>query len=390
MNKTTLLFLYGGQSPEHEVSIITAMQAMNAAVEAGYDYLPVYITKKGRWILGNQTFLKPETYKNLDLLKQKFPNCWLSTKETSPILITKSAFGQKEHHFDVAFPIFHGNHGEDGSVHGMLKLLHIPQVGGSIITHALGLDKHLSKIIAQSLGINTAKSIVIYQQEWPENTNEIVKKAYQLSSKLIVKPAKLGSSIGVTHVQDEKELVNALEVAFVYDDKVLIEEALQNSKEVNISIIGNNPYQTSITEMPLGSEKILSFNDKYLKGGSKKTQTQTMGMASLSRQIPAPLSDNVIKQIEKHAIDFFTTIEGRGVARIDFILVKDKIYFNEINTIPGSLSYYLWEKSGFPFPKLIQKLVNDAQEDFNSKNQKRITFDSNILQNYQSTLGSKK
>lgn len=384
MSNKNILVLYGGTNTEHEVSIVSAIQAMLALEQANYFVIPVYISKQGNWVKGDKTFYDPKLYIHPEKLLENFPSCCLIPSDIPTLQIDKNFGLKKRVHFDVAFPVFHGKNGEDGSIQGLLQLYNIPFVGCPMIGSSVGMDKHLAKRIAHSLGINTTKDIVITRSEWTTNKKEIITNALKLSKSAFIKPVKMGSSIGITKAKNKSELENAVDVAFFYDSKVIIEEALEDINEINISIIGNDPYETSITEMPAGSDEILSFQDKYLRSsGGKNKSTKQMGMASLQRRIPAPVARSIISQIEEYAKLFFRNIEGRGLSRIDFILTKtNQIYFNEINTIPGSLSFYLWEKTNLPFPRLVDKLVKLALEDHNTQQKTTTTFTSNILSHY--------
>jgi len=203
---------------------------------------------------------------------------------------------------------------------------------------------------------------------------------------VFVKPAHLGSSIGITKARDIKELEDALDVAFFYDTKVVVEKSLENAKEVNISILGNNPYEVSVCEMPVSSGDVLSFEDKYItKGKASK------GMASAQRLIPAPIKKETAKKIEDYANKFFAEIGGQGIARIDFLVSHDEkeIYFNEINTMPGSVAFYLWKEKGITFDKLVQKLIDLGMKRSEEKKKLITTFKSNILSGFSSTKGIK-
>ncbi len=267
-SKLNVLVLYGGVAPEHEVSIISAIQAMNALVDAGHQVLPVYISKQGTWHKGDSRFLDPLFYKDL----QKVSNAGTSTilpANKDLHLLKKSflGFGAEEAEVDVVFPVFHGQNGEDGTMQGLLELANLPYVGSGVLGGAVGMDKFVTKRLAESLNVNVAKDFLVIKGV--QSKNEIAKEAKKINFPLYVKPANLGSSIGVTRVEKLSDLNNALEVAFCYDNRVLLEEAIDFDKEVNISIMGNNPYTLSVPEQPVASGKTLSFNDKYLSDSGK-------------------------------------------------------------------------------------------------------------------------
>ncbi len=377
MNKIKLNFLvlYGGVAPEHEVSIISAIQVMNALIEAGHQALPIYISKQGTWHKGDHRFLEPLFYKDLQLVSRSGVLTVLPANKDLHLLKKGFlGFGAEESAIDVVFPVFHGQNGEDGTVQGLLELANLPYVGSGVLGAAAGMDKFVTKRLAENLGIIVTKDFLVTKNVQKEK--EINNKVKKIGLPLYVKPVNLGSSIGVTRVEKLQEFNNALEVAFCYDDRVLIEEAIDFDKEVNISIMGNNPYILSVAEQPVASGKTLSFDDKYLSDSGK-----TKGMASLKRIIPAPITNDQLRTIRDWATKIFAAINGRGLARLDFMIdKKGQIFFNEINTIPGSLSFYLWEKSDYPFPKLVDHLLNLAIESWESKQQKISTFESNILE----------
>ncbi len=368
MKVKNVMVVYGGVSPEHEVAVITALQVMNALRAGGYVVLPVYISKEGNWFLGGNEYLKPETYKDLVKVERLGKRVILSPDRDYGLL-TKGwlGFGNAEVQPEVIFPVIHGKGGEDGTLQGLFELANIPYVGCGVTASAVKIDKYLAKKIAASLGIKVlGDQLVVRGEEM---------KLSKMNYPVFVKPVSLGSSIGLTRVEKESELTDALEVAFCYDDRAMIEEAIIDPKEVNVSILGNNPYELSLTEQPVASGEILSFADKYT-GQSGKSQ----GMAGSKRYIPAKVEATITKQVEENALKFFRAIGGKGIARVDFMVdKKGTVYFNEINTMPGSLAFYLWEKSGLSFPKLVTKLVELAIADFEMKQELITTFESNIL-----------
>lgn len=377
-----VLVLYGGMSPEHEVAIISALQVMHALQAAGHEVIPGYVTKTGQWVRGDERFLKPEFYQSLQKAAQQGkPAAITGNRETK--WIQKSTFGfQAQQAFDVVFPVFHGSNGEDGTMQGLLTLAGLPFVGCGVGASAAGMDKIISKAIARQAGLNVIPDVMVVKAQWEQDQKSLLTEIQKIGSAWFVKPATLGSSIGITLATTQKELINALEVAFAYDTRVLVEAALENPTEVNISIMGNDPYELSVTEQPVASGEVLSFEDKYLRNGSKKGK-RSEGMASASRLIPAPITAQQTKQVEQAAETFFRALGGSGIARIDFMFdKKGKLYFNEINTLPGSLAFYLWEKSGYPFPKFVDNLVQLALQRYEEKQGLVTTFESNILSGY--------
>lgn len=382
MPKIKVAVLFGGRSPEHEVSIITGIQVMNALNKSKYDVLPVYISKDGRWIIGDQSFLSPETFKNLDDVISKNKQIFISfdpmnkgfISESKGLALRRSLIAEK---VDILFPTFHGRYGEDGSIQGFFEMAGIPYVGCDVQTSAIGMDKVVSKRVAASISIPVLDDFWIQNSFWKNNKKQFldnIKK--KLGFPVFVKPARLGSSIGITKAHNYKELEDALNVAFFYDTKVMVEKSLKNAKEVNISIMGNNPYEVSVCEMPVSSGEVLSFDDKYItKGRASK------GMASAKRIVPAPIRKQTKKKIEDYAKRFFAEIGGQGLARIDFLVSKDEkqVYLNEINTLPGSVAFYLWKEVGVSFDALVDKMIQLGFERYNQKNKLVTTFRSNIL-----------
>jgi len=374
MKAKNILVVYGGVSPEHEVAVITALQVMHALKEADFHVMPLYISKEGEWYLGDDRFLKPEAYKDLTALGRMGKRAILSSDRNFGMLAKNFlGFGGLEVQPDVVFPVVHGRGGEDGTLQGLFEMAGFPYVGCGVTASAIKIDKFVAKKIAESLGIAVLKDKLVLKGDDVD--------ADKLKYPVMVKPVGLGSSIGLTRVEKKSQLKDALEVAFCYDQRVMIEEALIDPKEVNVSILGNSPpYKLSKTEQPVASSAVLSFEDKYVGEGGK-----TKGMAGAKRLIPADVPEKTIKQVETWASEFFRAVGGKGMARVDFMVdKKDNIYFNEINTMPGSLAFYLWEKSGLPFPKLVTKLIELALEDFVQKQKLITTFESNILASFAS------
>lgn len=392
MAKIKVAVLFGGKSPEHEVSIITGIQIMNALDKDKYEVLPIYVNKDGRWVRGNDSFLNPATFKNLDfairdkkvLVMSSDPSLNGVIEEPKGIDL-RNSFKLEE--IDVVFPAFHGRYGEDGATQGLLELSGIPYVGCDVQASSIGMDKAVSKRIAKSIGIPVLNDCWLNSNSWKNDRKKSldnIKKTLRLP--VFIKPARLGSSIGITKAKTIKELEDGLDVAFFYDTKVMIEESLENAHEVNISILGNDPYEVSVCEMPVSTGDVLSFEDKYIskKGASK-------GMATAKRLIPAPIKEITRKKIEEYAKKFFSEIGGQGIARVDFLISKDEkdIYFNEINTLPGSIAFYLWKEKGMNFAELVDKMIKLGFERSEGKKKLITTFKSNILSGFSGVKGIK-
>lgn len=365
------MVVYGGVSPEHEVAVITALQVMNALTASGHSVMPVYISKEGNWFLGNDEYLKPDTYK--DLVKtEKLGKRVILSPDRDFGLLSRWFFGffPSEIQPEVIFPVVHGKNGEDGTLQGLFELANIPYVGCGVTASGVKIDKFVAKKVAESLGIKVIKDALVGKGEAPDLTG--------IKLPVFVKPIGLGSSIGLSKVDKKADLADALEVAFCYDTRVMIEEAIDDPREVNIAIIGNDPYELSVTEQSVASGEILSFDDKYIEEAGK-----SRGMASAKRYIPARVDQKIIKEVEESAVKFFRCIGGKGIARVDFLVdKKGVVYFNEINTMPGSLAFYLWEKTNLPFPKLVGRLVDLAISDWEMKQGLIRSFETNILSSF--------
>ncbi len=371
MKTKNVMVVYGGVSPEHEVAVITALQVMNALAASGHSVMPVYISKDGNWFLGKDDYLKPDTYKDLVKIERQGKRVIFSPDRNFGLL-SKGFLGffPSEVQPEVIFPVIHGKNGEDGTLQGLFELANIPYVGCGVTASGVKIDKFVAKKVAESLGIKVIKDVLVTKGEAPDLIG--------IKLPVFVKPIGLGSSIGLSKVDKKADLADALEVAFCYDNRVMIEEAIDDPQEVNIAIIGNDPYELSVTEQPVASGDVLSFDDKYVGEAGKGR-----GMASAKRYVPAKVDQKIIKEVEENALKFFRCIGGKGIARVDFLVdKKGVVYFNEINTMPGSLAFYLWEKTNLPFPKLVSRLVDLAISDWEAKQRLIRSFETNILSSF--------
>lgn len=388
MSKLHIAVLYGSRSPEHEVAIITALQVMQNLDKDKYDITPIYITKAGQWLRGDASFLIPETYKDLTKLA-KHPVVNLDLK--------KLTIGHWPLAIDLIFPVFHGSYGEDGTIQGMLEMLNYPYVGCGVLASSVGMDKVIQKQVFASAGLDQVKYLWLYRSDWQQDQNQVLKQLKSLKLPLYIKPVNGGSSIGITKAKTLTELTDAIDVACHYDRKVLVEESAEGFKEINISVLGNagSPLRVSVCEQPVPSTEVLTFSDKYetSAGSPAEAGTAKAGIASAQRLIPAPIKDATKTKIEDLAKLAFTALDCTGLVRVDFLVSKNEkiIYINEINTIPGSLAFYLWNKSGFTFPQLLDELITLAQQHHQDRAQTTSTFPNNLLANLGTTLsGTKK
>lgn len=379
MNKTNLIIAFGGASPEHEVSVITAIQAASALDDATFNKIPLYITKAGHFITGSH-LLNLESYKNLREAEQKGVPCSFRFNENGvTVLAENSSTGffskPKVYEVDVILTAFHGADGENGAFQGLCEIFNVPYTGSGPMASSVGMDKNAAKLLAKQLGVPVTPSVHILESEWTKNKSAILSEVLTLGETVFIKPVHLGSSIGVEKATGEKNISLTIENCFRYDDQLLAEKAIYPLIEVNCSVLGDhNEAIASVCEQPVGTSEVLSFDDKYMGGSGK-------GMASASRIIPAPISESLTKQIQETSVTLFKAFNAGGVARFDFLInqTTGEWFFNEINTIPGSFSFYLWEKTGVPFKSLILKLIELAQKRHRTKNGRVRSFETNLL-----------
>lgn len=390
--------IFGGESVEHEVSIISAIQAMNKMDQEKYDIIPIYITKDREWYTGDM--LKDiEVYEDLDLVKKYGKNVVLYYKNGSYVLQSKKFPKGIVTDIDIAFPIVHGTNVEDGVLQGYLQSIGIPFVGGNVYASAVGQDKVYMKALFKDSDLPMTKYVWFYDCDYKNDSEEVIKKVNKLKYPVIVKPACTGSSVGIKVVDDESELVEAIDDAIQYDNKILVEEVVTDLKEVNISVVGNYEHQkTSEIEEVISANKFLTYADKYIGGGKGKLKgmkmpmkTPSKGMASANRKLPADLSDKMRKEVEEIAIKAFKVLGSAGVCRIDFLIDEKakKVYVNEINSIPGSLAFYLWEAAGVKYTELLDELINIGIKDYKKRVSKTHSFDTNILKGFSQRGGIK-
>lgn len=381
MNQQTLLVAFGGVSPEHEVSVITGIQAALALKEQGKTVLPLYINKQGNWLTG-EALLDLSSFKSEAEISQKSKICrFRSTAKNEVVFeIEESGFLKKNTWLQIESVLcaFHGSDGENGSFQGLCEQFNIPYTGSGVLASALGMDKDLTKRVCRDAAIPVVPGISFTESIWAKQKSVILSEIAQLNYPIFVKPARLGSSIGVSKAKNEQELINAIETGFRYDSKLVVEKAVQPLREINCSVLGTpDENRASVCEQPKGSTEVLSFKDKYQSdaGNSK-------GMASASRIIPAPISDEQTQKIQELSCKIFSLLGCSGVARLDFLINDEsgEIYFNEINTIPGSLSFYLWEKSNLSFKQLVNELIQISKIMYRMKNGRIRSYETNLLQ----------
>ncbi len=402
MSKLNIAVIFGSRSCEHDVSIISALQLIEAAKSAGYTVTPVYISREGLWYTG-EALDKIETFRefnpmgkgitrvNLDV-SANAGDLWawppqragLFAKVPAPIA-----------HIDVAIPVLHGLHGEDGTVQGLLEMANIPYASSGVLGSSVGMDKIAMKQMLKGCGYPVLDFVWFTRDQLKLEREMIIEKIERkIKYPAFVKPAALGSSIGVSKANNREELEKAIDLAASYDRRILVEVGINHPVEINCAALGyGEDVRASVCEMPVPStgDKFLNFFEKYLRNAGAKGEG-SRGMKSLSRVVPAPIGEDLTARIQKMTKEIFKMLDCRGTVRIDFILDEnDMLYVNEPNTIPGSLAFYLWKECGVSFAKLVEIMVEDALRAHADKNTNVYAFDSTILQKVAAgTKGSKR
>lgn len=378
--KTNIGVFFGGRSTEHEISVISANQAMHAIDRDKYNVTPIYISKDGKWYTGKALF-DVANYRNTEELLKKCEEVYMR-----PVFGDRNIYKSKKPMFgngvvaslDVAIPVLHGSNGEDGTFEGILEAIGIPFAGCDVLSSANGMDKITMKMILASNGIPVVDYVWFTDKEWFSKHDELIAKIEStLGYPVIVKPANLGSSVGIGRAADRQKLEECVEDAARYSSRIIVEHMVDNLKEINCSVLGDcDDYRTSVCEEPIKSGEILSYEDKYM-GGTKGAK----GMQASQKRIPAELPDKMSEEIRFLAGETFRVLSCHGVSRVDVIVDADtdKIYVNEINTIPGSLSFYLWEATGITFSQLMDKLVELALKRNRERANKTVTYSRNIF-----------
>ncbi len=379
--KTKVAVLFGGKSVEHEVSVISGIQAIMNLDTEKYEVIPVYMTKQNEMYIGDGIG-DIESYKNIEqLLKNSRRVIMLNVDDKVQLMpYPPKKFGKNNAiDIDIAFPVVHGTNVEDGALQGYLKTLGIPFVGCDVTASAIGMDKYIMKTVLKenNIPVLDAREYTLADYAQMDVLLDQVEKTFAYP--VIVKPVNLGSSVGISVAKNRVELSNSLDDAFKYATKVLVEHAITNLREINCAVLGDESEAiASECEEPLHTKDILSYEDKYVSG-SKNGGSK--GMASVSRKIPAELPDDLREEIRDMAINSFWALGCNGVARIDFMIDEDtgKLYFNEINTIPGSLAFYLWEPIGITYKELLDRMIQLAMRRVRIEERLTFTFDTNIL-----------
>ena len=383
--KVKLGVLFGGKSVEHEVSIISALQAAASINREKYDVVPIYMTKKNEFYIGEEIG-KIESYRDgiPQLLKKSQQVLMIPANGRVELLhYPLKKFGKSLiETIDVLFPIVHGTNVEDGALQGYLKTLGVPFVGCDVLASALGMDKYMMKCVWKAAGLPVLDCLRVGYKAYMEAPEAFLDKVEkEIGYPVIVKPIDLGSSVGIRKALDRAELSDAMDYAFQFAHKVLVERAVEHLKEINCSVLGDfDEAQASECEEPVSSDRILTYEEKYLKKGGSKGEGSD-GMASLSRIIPANISEEERAFVRETAVKAFQALDCCGVSRIDFMMdsATREIWINEINTIPGSLAFYLWEPMGVKYTELLDRMIDLALKRDRDQAEISYAFDTNIL-----------
>ena len=382
--------IFGGRSVENEISVITAAQTMAAMNVEKYNIVPIYISKEGHWYTGDK-LRSTDNYRDMKSLLSSVEEVYLRPVYGDNRLykVRKPLFGSDVvTTLDVILPALHGTSGEDGSFQGLIEMTGIPYACPNTLASANGMDKITMKMILRESGIPVVDYAWFSDKEWLSERDDVLVRCEALHYPLIVKPANLGSSVGIKAVHNREELVEAVDNAIRYSKRIIVEVLVERLKEINCSVLGDYyDCKASVCEAPVRSGEILSYEDKYLGGGKNKPSE---GMHSTVREIPARLSDEVTEYIRTTACKTFRVLACDGVSRIDFMIdeATNNIYVNEINTIPGSLSFYLWEATGVPFDELVDTLIGVAFKRKRDSEFKTTSYSENIFA-YQAAHGAK-
>lgn len=374
----TIGVFFGGKSPEHDISIITGQLVISGLKGLGYHVVPVYLDKQGSWFAGGKlddlsvfTRNKTAAFTGLDQVVLDLE------KSRGRLILRSKKLLSKEIKIDLVFPAFHGMNGEDGTIQGMMEILGVPYVGCDVPSSAISMDKILTKLLYQSVGIPTVPFVTVRYSQWQKSHRvimDIIRTT--LPKAVIVKPARLGSSIGISKAENNRELENALDLAFHFEDKVIVEEAVINLMDVTCCVIGHRELTPSLLQESVYGKDFFSYEDKYLKDGGAQ-----LGKAKQAIMIPARLDGKTTRSIKETAVTVFQLLGCSGIARIDFLYdtKKRKFFANEVNTLPGTIYHHLWKKSGVELPELLTRLITYAHDRQEDKARLTYSFSSSVL-----------
>lgn len=386
--------IYGSRSVEHDVSILTAHQVMAALDPSRYEIIPIYITRSGAWYTNSQLYTGNPTSDipfHSRLTEEGKQESIIALPPDPQIggLLSPAISGRFSRTvvipIDVAIPVVHGTYGEDGTLQGTLEMAGIPYVGSGVVGSAVGMDKIMTKAILKAHTIPSVDYVWCTRREWETTPDSVIQQVTdQLGLPVFVKPANLGSSIGISKATTTAQLHTSIEIASTYDSRILIEAAVEQAMEINCAIMGNDDPIASVCEQPVSWNEFLNFDDKYMHGG-------VAGMKGADRRIPAPISEELTTTIQQMGIRAFRAMNCRGLARVDFLIdpATNTVYLNEFNTTPGSFSFYLWSASGMTATQVMDKLIALALETHAEKQRTTFAFRSSLLSSSSLVRGSK-
>ena len=344
MKKIRVGVIYGGRSGEHEVSIASAASIFKHLDRTKYDAVPLRIEKNGRWVLAGKV---PTAISAADVLKEA---------TTEALQLVEPTAAVSDSGIDVIFPVLHGPYGEDGTVQGLLELANVPYVGAGVLSSAVAMDKAVMKMLFAARGLPVGPYLVVMTREWQQDAPGVTRRvAETLHYPVFVKPANLGSSVGISKARSDHELAEAMALAREFDRKVVVEAAVPNAREIECAVLGNDEPEASIPGEIITSREFYDYEAKYLDDASETI-------------IPANLTARQTADVQRFSIEAFKAVDGAGMSRVDFLLSRDtnELVLNEVNTIPGftTISMYpkMWEASGLPYPALLDRLITLALE----------------------------
>ncbi len=387
MKLNTAVF-FGGESVEHEVSIISAHQAINALDKNKYNVIPVYVSKD-RKMYCSDLLKDMDNFKDLNGLTGKCDQVTITREDNRVVIrpVKQKLFGNKEiGTIDVAIPVMHGTNGEDGTIQGFLEMLKVPYAGCDLYGAAVGQDKVLQKHILRDNDLPITNWFWVYASEMDDNREEVLRRVHKLIYPVILKPARTGSSVGISIAHNDEEYLECFDEARQYDEKIITEKVVKPMREINCSVLGDSFHAEASVLEEVGhssANELLDFKDKYQSGGKSKTGG-SKGMAGTARIVPADLPESQTQLIQDYALKTFKVLGSSGVCRIDFLMDAEtkRVYVNEINTIPGSLAFYLWDKNGVNFTQLMDRLVQLALDRERRRSRMTFSYDTNLLSTY--------
>lgn len=373
----TIGVFFGSRSPEHDISIITGQLIIAGLKKLGHFVVPIYLNKQGRWFLGTELGeMKTFTTKDLDF--SKFSGYSLDLElSRNKLVFRKNGVFSKTITVDLAFPALHGANGEDGTIQGLFEMFNVPYVGCGVATSAIAMDKVITKKMLVAAGIPTAPFKSFTKNDWDRNKINILGELEsEISYPVVIKPSMLGSSIGITKVNNSQEAEQAIETALYYGNTVLAEKAVENLVDLTCAVLGNDDPKASLVQESKVGADLLSFEDKYLKDGGTQ-----LGKAASGMIIPARIDAQLTESVRNTAVEVFKALDCRGIARVDFLLDNKagKYYVSEVNTLPGTLYHHLWAQSGLSLEALLTTLIQLSEEDHMRRNRFATVFESDLL-----------